>query len=77
MTSDTNWKVFKALRAAIQENNRINDAKWDDWTDANHISSTYEIETSIFVDSLLDLCIHSGEPEELARLLEDALFNLR
>lgn len=34
-------ETFKSLVEAVQENNKINNAKWSDWTSAQHIQEVY------------------------------------
>jgi len=33
--------TFKDIIAAVEENNRINNAQWKDWDDCEHIESVY------------------------------------
>jgi hypothetical protein len=34
-------ETFRSLVVAIEENNRINDAKWSDWENAKYVQSVY------------------------------------
>jgi len=37
------YETLKAAVLAVEENNKINDGKWSNWDDAQHIAGTYEI----------------------------------
>ena len=45
---------------AVQMNNKINDARWGDWTDAHHVSETYQIELCECGELLLNKAIASN-----------------
>ncbi len=34
------YETYKSLVDGVEENNRINDAKWSDWENAEHIQQT-------------------------------------
>ena len=62
-------ETFKSLVKAVEENNRINDGKWSDWSDAFHIERTYgELsikERSIALEFLSALIRDNGENLEI------------
>lgn len=37
------YENLKQAVLAVEENNRINDGKWSDWSSADHVADTYEI----------------------------------
>jgi hypothetical protein len=39
-----NFENLKAAVLAVEENNRINNAKWGDWSSAADIALTYDLE---------------------------------
>ena len=43
-TAELNDKALRQAIEGVEDNNRINDASWSDWEDAQHAAETYGVE---------------------------------
>lgn len=44
ITQDLDAEALREAIEGVEDNNRINDASWSDWTDAAHVAEVYEVE---------------------------------
>lgn len=66
-------RTFHELLEAVEENNRINNAKWTDWEDASHIQDVYgelDKHNKILAEIFLNSLIHDNGDH--LQLLQDA-----
>jgi len=54
------YETLKEAVLAVEENNKINDGKWSDWDDAQHIADTYDIELNDKEATILNKAIESN-----------------
>ena len=43
-TAELNDKALRQAIEGVEDNNRINDGRWSDWEDAQHVAETYGVE---------------------------------
>lgn len=58
--SSLDYAALQGLVEAIEDNNRINDAKWSDWFDANAAADLYTIEIDDNIAAIIDRAIKSN-----------------
>lgn len=44
ITQELNDKALRQAIEGVEDNNRINDGRWSDWEDAQHVAEAYGVE---------------------------------
>ena len=67
ITQELNAEALRQAIYGVEDNNRINDGRWSDWEDAQHVAETYGVELCDEGAQVIDRAIASNG----ASLVED------
>lgn len=60
ITQELNAEVLRQAIEGVEDNNRINDGRWSDWENSQHVAETYGVELCGEGAQIIDRAITSN-----------------